>query len=49
MMKMITFLMLVLHDGLGLHRTGQFLLVQYQRCGIDLDYCDIEWFALESN
>ena len=30
----------------GLHRTVQ-LLQHYW--GIDLDYCDTEWFALETN
>ena len=39
--------MLVLKGLVGLHRTVQLL----QRYGwdIDLDYCDIEWFALETN
>ena len=39
--------MLVLKGLVGLHRTVQLL----QRYGwdIDLDYCDIEWFALEMN
>ena len=32
--------MLVLKGLVGLHVTGW---------GIDLDYCDIEWFALETN
>ena len=34
--------MLVLQGLVGLHRT-------IQLCGIDLDNCDIEWFALETN
>ena len=40
--------MLVLKGLIGLHRTVQ---LQLQRLwwGIDLDYCDIEWFALEMN
>ena len=33
----------------GLHRTIQLQLLQHYWWGIDLDYCDIEWFALESN
>ena len=37
--------MLVLEDLVCLHRT---VLQHYSR-GIDLDYCDIEWFALEMN
>ena len=31
----------------GLHRTVQLQLLQHW--GIDLDYCDIEWFALKMN
>ena len=33
----------------GLHRTVQLQLLQCYCLGIDLDYCDIEWFALETN
>ena len=33
----------------GLHRTVQFQLLQHYWLGIDLEYCDIEWFALEMN
>ena len=40
--------MLVL-KGLGLHRTIQLQLLQRSGWNIDLDYCDIEWFALETN
>ena len=40
--------MLVLEGLVGLHRTVQLQLLQ-TRWGIDLDYCDIEWFALEMN
>ena len=39
--------MLVLKYLVGIHRTGQFQLLQHQWFGIDLDYCDAEWFALE--
>ena len=39
--------MLVLKGLVGLHRTTQ--LLQRYWLGIDLDYCDIEWFALEMN
>ena len=39
--------MLVLEGLVGLHRTVQ--LFSITRWGIDLDYCDIEWFALETN
>ena len=34
---------------IGLHRTIQLQLLQHYWLGIDLDYCDIEWFALEMN
>ena len=40
--------MLVLKDLVSLHRTGQLQLLQHQQFGIDLDYCDAEWFALET-
>ena len=41
--------MLVLKGLLGLHRTIQFSSFSINGWGIDLDYCDIEWFALETN
>ena len=41
--------MLVLKGLVGLHRTVQLQLLQHTGWGIDLDYCDIEWFALETN
>ena len=41
--------MLVLKGLVGLHRTIQLQLLQRYWLGIDLDYCDIEWFALEMN
>ena len=41
--------MLVLEDLIGLHRTIQLQFLQITGQGIDLDYRDIEWFALESN
>ena len=34
---------------MGLHRTVQLQLLQHNWSGIDLDNCDIEWFALETN
>ena len=40
---------LVLEGLVGLHRTVQFQLFNITGWGIDLDYCDIEWFALETN
>ena len=41
--------MLVLKGLVGLHRTIQLQLLQHFGWGIDLDYCVIEWFALETN
>ena len=40
--------MLVLKGLVG-HRTVQLQLLQRYWLGIDLGYCDIEWFALETN
>ena len=40
--------MLVLEGLLGLQRTGQ-VNFDTSGWGIDLDYCGIEWFALETN
>ena len=39
--------MLVLEGLLGLHRTYSFFSIS--GWGIDLDYCDTEWSALEMN
>ena len=33
----------------GLHRTIQLSFFSITGRGIDLDYCDIEWFVLETN
>ena len=41
--------MLVLKGLVGLHRTIQLCFFSITGQGIDLDYCDIEWFALEMN
>ena len=41
--------MLVLEDLVGLLRTIHLQLLQHYWWGIDLDDCDIEWFALEMN
>ena len=41
--------MLVLKGLVGLHRTVQLRFFSVTGWGIDLDYCDIEWFALETN
>ena len=41
--------MLVLKGLVGLHRTVQFSFFSVTGWGIDLDYCDIEWVALDTN
>ena len=41
--------MLVLKGLEGLHRIIQLQLIQRYWLGIDLDYHDFEWFALEMN
>ena len=41
--------MLVLEVLVGLHRTVQLSFFSITGWGIDLDYCDAEWFALETN
>ena len=48
-MKRHLFWVLVLKGLVGLHRTIQLQLLQCTGWGIDLDYHDIEWFALEMN
>ena len=47
--KWHTFWVLVLKGLLGLHRTVNFSFFSVIGWGIDLEYCDIEWFALETN
>ena len=49
MMKRTSFLVLILECVLGLHRTYQLQLLQHQWLGTNLDYCDVEGFALETN
>ena len=41
--------MLVLKGLVGLHRTVQLQLPQHYWLWHRLNYCDIEWFALETN
>ena len=41
--------MLILEGLVDIHRTVQLQLLRITGWGIDLDYCDIEWFALETN
>ena len=38
--------MLVLEVLVGLHRSVQFSFFSITGRGIDLDYCDIEWFVI---
>ena len=47
-MKRISFFD-VLEGLVGLYRTVQLQLLCIGGWGIDLDYCDVEWFALEAN
>ena len=48
-MKRISFWVLVLEGLIGLHRTVQLQPLQHIGRGIDLNYCDIEWFAMDMN
>ena len=41
--------MLVLERLVGLRRTVQLQFFSVNGRGMDLDYCDIEWFALDMN
>ena len=41
--------MFILEGLVGLHRTVHFSYFTITGCGTDLDYCDTEWFALETN
>ena len=41
--------MLVLEGLVGLHRPFNYSFFRITGQGIKLDYCDIEWFALEMN
>ena len=43
------FWVLLLKDLVGLHKTVQLQLLQCYWWGIDLHYCNIEWFGLETN
>ena len=43
------FRVLVLKGLVSLHKTVQLQLLSITGWGIDLDNCDIEWFALETN
>ena len=41
--------MLVLDGLVGLHRTFQLSFFGISGLGIELNYCDVEWFSLETN
>ena len=47
MMKRTSFLLLVLESVLSLLRISQLEFLWHQ--GMDLDYSEVEWFALETN
>ena len=48
-MKRTSFLGVSSKRSVDLHRTVQPQLLSITGWGIALDYCDIEWFALETN
>ena len=48
-MKRTFFWVLVLKGLVGLQELFNFSFFSITGWGIDLDYCDIEWFALETN
>ena len=48
-MKRTSFLGVSSKSLVGLHKTVQPKFLQHTGWGIDLDNCDIEWFALEMN
>ena len=47
--KRISFWLLVLEGLVGLIELFNFSFFSISGWGIDLDYCDTEWFALETN
>ena len=50
MMKRVSFFLVLVLEGLvGLHRTIQLQLPQCYWLGLEVDYCVIEWFALETD
>ena len=52
MMKRTSFLdifLFVLEGHVGLHKTVELSLFGISGWGIDLHFCDIQWFALEMN
>ena len=49
MMKRTSFLVLVLKGLVGHHEPSNFSFFSISGWGIDLNYCDTEWFTLETN
>ena len=49
LMKKTSFLVLVLQGVVGLYRNSQLQFLWHYVLGINLDYCDIEQFAMEMN
>ena len=41
-------MLFVLEGLVCLHKTSQFSFFGISGWGLDLDYCDIEWFAMET-
>ena len=49
-MKKTSFFVCVILQGLvGIHKLVNFSFFKISIWGIDLDYCDVEWFSLEMN
>ena len=49
MIKMTSFLVFILECLVGLHRTFQLSFFGISGLDIELNYCDVEWFSLETN
>ena len=50
MMKRTSFWGALVQEGhVGLHKTVQLSLFGISGWGVDLDFCDTQWFALEMN
>ena len=47
--KELLFLVLILESLLGFYRMVQLHFLSISGQGIDLDYCNFEWFALETS
>ena len=49
MMKRVSFFGVNSSRSCRFHRTSQVSFFSIRGQGIDLDYCDVEWFTLETN